>query len=282
VLDILASIRTMSKQDIEVLVIIRGGGSVESFQAFNTESVVRAVASFKVPVITGIGHDVDVTLMQLVADVGVSTPTAVTALFNTQWEGLRSEIEAAEAGTLGCLQNALHDKSRFIDDSSTTVLRAYEKQVASARKIMSDASLRATSLFRNLSERVRATDAGFQSAIGIMKATLRSKTVYIAKAPSKLTVALRFSIVDAQGGITFAGRSIIRGQNQSLRTADAQLKGYMRMISTHDPERNLRLGYSLSYVDGKIVRDVGYINVGDTLMTRLSNGSLISEVNEVE
>ena len=80
--DLLAAIRTMAKQDIEVLVIMRGGGSWESLQAFNTESVVRAVGGFKVPVLTGIGHDVDRTLTEMVADVGRSTPTAVAEALN--------------------------------------------------------------------------------------------------------------------------------------------------------------------------------------------------------
>lgn len=282
VLDVLAAVRTMSKQDIEALVILRGGGAAESFQAFNTESVVRAVAGFKVPVITGIGHEVDITLTQLVADIGASTPTAVAAVFNAQWEGLRNEIDVAEASTLGRLRSTLQEKKEFISDSSNSVLRSYEKQIASAQRVVSNASLRATSLFRNLSERVRDANAGLQSALGVMKTTLKAKSVYLSKAPLRLTNSLRAGITDVRGDVVSAGRNISRHQEQSVKNITTRLRGFSSIISSHDPARNLRLGYSLSYVNGKIIRQLGDVNAGDILTTRLSNGSLISEVKEVE
>jgi exodeoxyribonuclease VII large subunit len=63
-------------------VIIRGGGSLESLQAFNNEILVRKIAEFEKPVICGIGHDKDVSLSALAADLLVSTPTAVTMVLN--------------------------------------------------------------------------------------------------------------------------------------------------------------------------------------------------------
>jgi exodeoxyribonuclease VII large subunit len=60
----------------DVFVIIRGGGSLESLQAFNNEMLVREIAAMPIPVIAGIGHEKDITLATLIADAGVSTPTA--------------------------------------------------------------------------------------------------------------------------------------------------------------------------------------------------------------
>ena len=71
---------------IDALVIIRGGGSLESFQAFNNETLVRAIVDFPVPVIAGIGHDQDVPLAALAADFMTSTPTAAAHLLNRSWE----------------------------------------------------------------------------------------------------------------------------------------------------------------------------------------------------
>lgn len=101
--ELLRSLKTMAKQDIEVLVIMRGGGSWESLQPFNTESVVRAVAKFKCPVLTGIGHDTDVTLVQMVADVGVSTPAAVAEALNESWDSALAAVELSERKIVGAL-----------------------------------------------------------------------------------------------------------------------------------------------------------------------------------
>jgi len=84
--DLLASIQTFRKKDIDVLVIIRGGGSMESLMPFNNELLVREVVGFPVPVLVGIGHDKDVPLVAMAADRSESTPTAVANLLNESWE----------------------------------------------------------------------------------------------------------------------------------------------------------------------------------------------------
>ena len=76
-------IETLKNKNLDVLVMMRGGGSLESFLAFNNETLVRALADFPAPVLTGIGHDKDISLVALVSDKNVSTPTAVANLLNS-------------------------------------------------------------------------------------------------------------------------------------------------------------------------------------------------------
>lgn len=83
--DLLSAVETLRDKDLDVLVIMRGGGSLESFQAFNNETLIRAVSTFPVPVLTGIGHDKDLPLMSMMSDKNVSTPTAVANLLNSSW-----------------------------------------------------------------------------------------------------------------------------------------------------------------------------------------------------
>lgn len=76
----------------EVLVVIRGGGSLESLQCFNNELLCRALFASPVPVVVGIGHDVDVTLAELIADARASTPTGVAHLINQSWDETLARI----------------------------------------------------------------------------------------------------------------------------------------------------------------------------------------------
>ncbi|HVN26114.1 MAG TPA: exodeoxyribonuclease VII large subunit [Candidatus Paceibacterota bacterium] len=78
---------------IDVLVVIRGGGSLESLQAFNNEALVRAIGSFPVPVIAGIGHDQDVPLVALAADLMTSTPTAAAHALGRTWEEAFAKLQ---------------------------------------------------------------------------------------------------------------------------------------------------------------------------------------------
>ncbi|MDO8664352.1 MAG: exodeoxyribonuclease VII large subunit [Candidatus Liptonbacteria bacterium] len=90
--DLHSAIQAMRKENIDVLVIIRGGGSLESLQAFNNEALVREIVDFPVPVIAGIGHDKDVPLLALAADYMTSTPTAAAHLLNKSWEEAYAKI----------------------------------------------------------------------------------------------------------------------------------------------------------------------------------------------
>lgn len=90
--DLMTAVSRMARENIEALVIIRGGGSLESLQAFNNEAFIREIVHFPVPVIAGIGHDQDVPLLALAADTMTSTPTAAAHLLNRSWEEAYAKI----------------------------------------------------------------------------------------------------------------------------------------------------------------------------------------------
>ncbi|MBP6889264.1 MAG: exodeoxyribonuclease VII large subunit [Candidatus Moranbacteria bacterium] len=96
--DILEALRFFSQQasKYDLLVMIRGGGSLESLQAFNNEMLVRAIAECPIPTLLGIGHEKDVTLAALVADVMVSTPTATARTLREPFERARQTVLYAE------------------------------------------------------------------------------------------------------------------------------------------------------------------------------------------
>ncbi len=98
VFELLAGVRYFNAhpERYDALVIIRGGGSLESLQGFNNEALVRAVADSKIPVIAGVGHEKDITLAALVADAMVSTPTAASRLVRQSWEEGMERVGSAE------------------------------------------------------------------------------------------------------------------------------------------------------------------------------------------
>jgi len=91
--DLINSIKTFKKKKIDVLVIMRGGGSLESFLAFNNEMLIREVVDLPFPVIAAIGHDKDIPLLSLVADKMVSTPSIAASLLNSSWQKAEIELE---------------------------------------------------------------------------------------------------------------------------------------------------------------------------------------------
>lgn len=279
--ELLASINTMAKQDIDVLVIIRGGGSLESLQAFNTESVVRAIAGFKVPVITGIGHDVDKTLSQLVADIGVSTPTAVAETLNQPWDGLLESLNLLENKTLNHFRNAIKTKSGFITYSTNSIFRSYERRLSDARSDVGNASTRVMGLFHDLSRRVRDVNAALMRAVGIMKTNIRTKSSNLRQLSNQVSDEFRKSMSEKDKSITRGTAVIMQKQKAALRNVSKELPVLERVIKNNDPMRNIKLGYSLSYVNGRLARRTADIAKGEIITTKLLDGEFTSVVKEV-
>ncbi len=113
--DLLFSINLFKKQNIDVLIIMRGGGSLESLLAFNNGKIVREVSGFPVPVIAAIGHEKNVPLMSMAADAMVSTPTAAANFLNKPWEQAQSKIEKYERDIVDLYGHHLSELGKALD-----------------------------------------------------------------------------------------------------------------------------------------------------------------------
>ena len=118
---------------VDVLIIGRGGGSIEDLWAFNEEAVARAIATCPLPVISGVGHEVDVTIADLVADYRAPTPTAAAEAAVPDGLRLAEGIRALPARLARALRSAMERRGRRISESGERLERAMRARVAPAR-----------------------------------------------------------------------------------------------------------------------------------------------------
>ncbi len=107
-----------NRPDMDVLVLVRGGGSFENLKAFHSELIAEAIVASRVPVITGIGHDQDEHIADYAADKFCSTPTAVAVFLRTQREELFRILEKTSGELLMAAEDMLHEKTRDIELSA--------------------------------------------------------------------------------------------------------------------------------------------------------------------
>lgn len=214
--DLLASIQTFRNKDIDVLVIIRGGGSMESLMPFNNELLVREIVGFPVPVIAGIGHDKDITLVAMASDVMVSTPTAVANLLNESWE------------------NALLLLERFERD----ILNRYSSIIKK---------------YQDIENKINLSLQKFKNKIGSLKVKMDS---YADK--------------------------YFYSFNSLLVRINEKLKNVEKIITMNNPERQLKLGYSIAKINGKIIKNIKDAKVGQELEIKVSDGSIESEIKNIK
>mgnify|MGYP001618763081 CR=1 FL=1 len=171
---------------LDAIVIIRGGGSLESLQAFNNELLAREIFASKIPVIVGIGHEVNAPIACMVADYSASTPTAVATFINRSWDPIVMGVPAFESRILRGFENrlaTLRSESRFL----------MEKMIVHLKNIFQS--------FKMLSERITV------DALEAIKNSINSKLEFIKKTERILTIAsplrnlkLGYSIITGSGG----------------------------------------------------------------------------------
>lgn len=204
--------------DVDVIVLIRGGGSLESMQAFNNEILCREIFASKIPVIAGIGHDVDVPIACMVADVSVSTPTAAAGIINSSWDLLLFDLPV------------LKDR----------ITQGYEA-------VLREVNNRAQNFVAEMVGQIRSVFANFE--------VLSDRIIKDAVRAVGISIDRKFELID-------------RAE---------------KIIAIADPERSLRLGYSLTMdSDGKVLKDVKNIKRGSRIKTLLVNGSVESVVDKIE
>ena len=113
--------RLNRRSDIDVIIIARGGGSLEDLWCFNDENVARAVADSRIPVISGVGHEIDFTIVDFVADLRAPTPSAAAELATPNRDDLLLDLDRLRGGLLGLFGNSLAERERDLQRLQSTL-----------------------------------------------------------------------------------------------------------------------------------------------------------------
>lgn len=238
--DILSSLDILTREHLDVLVIIRGGGSMESLQAFNHEGVVRAVAAFPAPVICGIGHDRDVPLVALAADMAVSTPTATAVLLSSRFREAWRAHETIVRNMTSVYVQALSEKRRILDTHGEFLSHRMEdiaSLVRSARDGIAYSISRMAEHFSLVRHRVameglRLSNLFTRRVDECRARIVETETALVAWDPQR-ALARGYAIVRAQAGnIVARARGVRKGDDVDITLADGTIKATVTSVST--------------------------------------------------
>jgi exodeoxyribonuclease VII large subunit len=259
---IIHAMRMVVRAGVDVVIVGRGGGSVTDLSAFNDERVVRCVAACPVPVVSAVGHEVDLTLCDLVADRRASTPTAAAELCVPVLTDLSAELAKEERRLARELEHRMRAARHEVDRVSEQAHRRIERQIAIRRGALAA-----------LERRLAAVHP---------RARMASRRAALAALERRLTARNPAGRVDA-------GRASLRAAEARLHTAirrrtdtgGRQLGALAARLDALSPLRVLDRGYALASVDGAIVHDAATVAPGVSLELRLARGGLRCTVDEV-
>lgn len=205
--------------DYDCLVLVRGGGSLESLQAFNTEALARAVANFPIPLICGVGHERDITLTALAADVMVSTPTAAAKCIADPWTEKRLTLVRAEERMMDTYAFALRDREHWLRGKAGHLVEHFRALGTAVRLLESRWQQSATMVGARITRERERLDrltndlmTGFQGAWLRTETEVQQRVQALRQYDPQRLLALGYSLVRS-------GRAIIRS-SQGLRVGD--------------------------------------------------------------
>jgi exodeoxyribonuclease VII large subunit len=252
------------KLPVDVILLVRGGGSLEDLWSFNEESVARAIAGSVIPVISGVGHETDFTIADFVADMRASTPSAAAELvvqtrreFDKHVMDMRARLEGSLRYRLLELSRRVHALAARSGFRRPQDLLRQQRQRAdefTARLALGLRARLADSRKRLNTARLLVASFDFRAKIGVLRLRLQKRTQEL--------------------GV---------GEERLLRLKRERWERLALQLQERSPLKVLERGYAIATdAAGKVLRDVAQVQVGDVVTLQLHRGRLISEVKKTE
>ena len=260
---ILKNLDLVEQEDYDVVIIGRGGGSIEDLWAFNEEPVVRRVAELSIPVISSVGHETDTTLIDFVSDMRAATPTA-----------------AAEIATPVLME--IHQQLRNL---RTRLEQALSRQLQIKRERMQ--ALANASIFQNperiyqvYQQRVDQLEMRLQQ---IMQQSVQHKRQQLVKNQHRLELGSPSRRVQTEKqALQYLAKRLEQAQGQLMKDKKQQFQRVIQQLDLLSPLKIMNRGYGILQQEETIIKSVDQLEVNQELTIQLVDGTVRSKVTSVE
>ena len=248
--------------ELDALIVGRGGGSLEDLWAFNDERVARAIAASQLPIVSAVGHEVDFSIADMVADFRAPTPSAAAELLSPDQQQWLQRLRAIEV----------------------SLLRQVRRRLADASSHLSHLRRRLRHPGAQLRENSQRLDDLEQRLILAQRNLLRRNRDYLTLLSSRLLARSPLPVLQQSQRELRGGRERLEAAlRRRLQTMSERLSHLGKMLDSLSPLGILERGYAiLTDGSGRIIRDAGQVAAGTEVEARLARGRLGLTVNKVD
>lgn len=253
--------RANSRDECDVLIVGRGGGSLEDLWCFNNEILARTIAASQIPIISAVGHEVDVTIADFVADMRAATPSAAAELV--------SRDNSHKDQALVTRQHKLASVMRYFlaqqKQQSAQLMHRLERQHPSYQ-------------LQRQTQQLDELEIRLQRA---MQQFIKTQQQAVERKHHRLQLNSPVKrLAEQKSKLDRVEQKLLDAMDRKLLTIRHQLVIAAEKLDTVSPLATLKRGYSITQTEqGQIVTQAKDVKTGDVLVTRLSDGELRSTVN---
>jgi len=303
---IAAQIETANRRkEVDVLIVGRGGGSLEDLWSFNEEVVARAIFASTLPIVSAVGHEVDVTIADFVADVRAATPSAAAEMLSEDWQELETSINTRKRSLMRALHYQLdlklkasqkaHDRlhvqhpAKLLMQHNQSVDYLYARLSAQHpnKKIQQQIAaleyLQKRLYAKHPNEAINAHAKSLDSLNARLSKALRSRLKTAKQQVNKQHQALQYMSPAKQvsQGIKQVEQSLGKLQlaaRQQIKSKQSQFANMSGILNTVSPLATLSRGYSITLHNDEVLNSSSKVAVGDVITTKLADGEMTSKV----
>ncbi len=267
----------------QVILLVRGGGSMEDLWCFNDEAVVKAIAACSIPIICGIGHEIDTTLADLAADLRAATPSNAAELCCASRDELRQRMPRL-ARLSQLLNQRLQQKNRDQQHLQQRQIQAWQRHTDARHHASEQRASRLKHVYHNrmntMREPLRVMEKRLMPLQPIQR--LQQQRLLQSRQSVALNQHIRTRLQQQQQALGVAARQLSE-QKKHIQRKRQQLAILCGELKELDPSRVLDRGYNISYAaDGQIITQASQVCAGDAMQVRFRDGTVHSKVTSIQ
>jgi exodeoxyribonuclease VII large subunit len=249
-----------SSDKIDCVLICRGGGSIEDLWCFNNEDLAREIFSFEIPIISGVGHEIDFTITDFVSDLRAPTPTAAAEIVSEFNFNLIEKLSEISKDLVSKIKNILRDKNQTLDYQSSH-LKHPAHVIKEQNRILVSTYEKLEMLIK---QKISDSKLSFKE---------NTNTLYIENP--------KYLILDRKNSLQKNYQSLKNLIQSFINKSQSRIVTSEKVIKSIDPQNILERGYSLiTNMEGSVIKDSAQVSEGDEITAKLAEGSFAAKVEK--
>ncbi len=251
------------RKEVDTLLLVRGGGSLEDLWSFNEESVARAIFRSELPIVCGVGHETDFTIADLVADVRAPTPSAAAEISTPDIREERALVQNLSEQLQSTMQNLLNNPQKQLTSLQQRLLAQHPQRQLQQKVQLTD----------ELEKRLNKAMTRKIESLSLQSAHLHRHLINLSPQLTVNRLSDRVAKLRQQANALTASR---------LERERHKLNAAMRSLENVSPLATLDRGYAVvKSEDGKMLKSTAPLSVGDTITATLTDGDLYCQIHKI-